>query len=153
MDNFPLADMPRMRSEYSVTPAVRGGTGLRSFAVSTLLYASAANVWSALATGNSGVLITNSSGVPSISASLPSVTLGSGSTATTQSASDNSTKVATTAYTDAQAKYAVRYQADPNAAAPAADPTATDRPHSLMNQIYSQGFSAGAQFANVRSSL
>lgn len=35
-------------------------------AVSTLLYASSANVMSALATANSGVLATNSSGVPSI---------------------------------------------------------------------------------------
>lgn len=39
-------------------------------AISTLLYASASNVMSALATANSSVLITNSSGVPSLGTSL-----------------------------------------------------------------------------------
>lgn len=41
-------------------------------AVNTLLYASSANVMSALATANSGVLVTDGSGVPSISTTLPS---------------------------------------------------------------------------------
>lgn len=41
-------------------------------AINTLLYASSANVMSALATANSGVLITSSGGVPSISSTLPS---------------------------------------------------------------------------------
>lgn len=41
-------------------------------AINTLLYASAANVMSALATANSGVLVTSSGGVPSISSTLPS---------------------------------------------------------------------------------
>lgn len=40
-------------------------------AVNTLLYASSANVLSALATGNSGVLVTSAGGVPSISGTLP----------------------------------------------------------------------------------
>ncbi len=41
-------------------------------AISTVLYASAANVISALATANNGVLITGGTGVPSISSTLPS---------------------------------------------------------------------------------
>jgi hypothetical protein len=39
--------------------------------ISTLLYASAANVMSALATANNGVLVTSATGVPSISTTLP----------------------------------------------------------------------------------
>lgn len=42
-----------------------------------LLYASATNVVSDLATGNNGVLVTDGSGVPSISSTLPAVKLGS----------------------------------------------------------------------------
>jgi hypothetical protein len=45
-------------------------------AVSTLLYASSANVMAALATANNGVLITDGSGVPSISSTLPSAVQG-----------------------------------------------------------------------------
>lgn len=41
-------------------------------AINTLLYASAANVMSALATANSSVLVTDGSGVPSLSTTLPS---------------------------------------------------------------------------------
>ena len=41
-------------------------------AVNTLLYASASNVMSALATANSSVLVTDGSGVPSLSTTLPS---------------------------------------------------------------------------------
>jgi hypothetical protein len=44
-------------------------------AINTLLYASAANTMSALATANSGVLVTGATGVPSISSTLPPVTL------------------------------------------------------------------------------
>jgi hypothetical protein len=51
-------------------------------AINTLLYASAANVMSALATGNNGVLITSSSGVPSY---LAAGTTGQVLTATTGS--------------------------------------------------------------------
>jgi hypothetical protein len=51
-------------------------------AVSTLLYASAANVMNALATGNNGVLITSATGVPSI---LADGTTGQVLTATTGS--------------------------------------------------------------------
>ena len=42
--------------------------------VSTLLYSSSANVISALATANSGILVTSATGVPSISAQLTYVT-------------------------------------------------------------------------------
>jgi hypothetical protein len=51
-------------------------------AINTLLYASAANVMSALSTGNNGVLITSASGVPSI---LADGTTGQVLTATTGS--------------------------------------------------------------------
>jgi len=49
-------------------------------AVNTLLYASSANVMGALATANSGVLATDGSGVPSITATptVTSITFGSG---------------------------------------------------------------------------
>ncbi|MEK7121770.1 MAG: hypothetical protein AAB857_03630, partial [Patescibacteria group bacterium] len=43
-------------------------------AISTILYASAANVISALATANNGVLITSATGVPSISSTIPTAT-------------------------------------------------------------------------------
>lgn len=46
-------------------------------AVSTLLYASSANVMSALTTGNNGVLVTSASGVPSISSSIPTAAAAS----------------------------------------------------------------------------
>ncbi len=46
-------------------------------AISTILYASAANVVSALATANSGILVTSSGGVPSIATDIPTaVTIG-----------------------------------------------------------------------------
>jgi len=46
-------------------------------AVSTLLYASSANVMAALATANSSILVTNSGGVPSWSTTLPAFTTSS----------------------------------------------------------------------------
>lgn len=46
-------------------------------AINTLLYASAANVMSALATANNGVLVTSGTGVPSISSTLPAFTTSS----------------------------------------------------------------------------
>lgn len=45
-------------------------------AINTLLYASSANVMSALATANNGTLITSAGGVPSISSTLPSAVQG-----------------------------------------------------------------------------
>jgi hypothetical protein len=46
-------------------------------AANTLLYASSANTMAALATANSGVLVTSSGGVPSISSTLPAFTTSS----------------------------------------------------------------------------
>ncbi len=50
----------------------RGGTGVASFGgTNTLLYTTTANVLASLATANNGVLVTNGTGVPSISSTLP----------------------------------------------------------------------------------
>lgn len=63
-------------------------------AVSTLLYASSANVMAALATGNNGVLITSAGGVPSISSTLPSAVQGNiTSTGTITSGTWNGTAI------------------------------------------------------------
>ena len=59
-------------SGASTTPQWSTSTYPLTNAVSTLLYASSANVMAALATANNGVLITSNSGVPSISSTLPS---------------------------------------------------------------------------------
>ena len=60
-------------------------------------YASSTNAVSPLATANSGLLVTSAGGVPSIGTAIPA-----GVTATTQAQTDNSTKVATTAYVKLQ---------------------------------------------------
>ena len=80
----------------SALPVAQGGTGLSSTTINQLLYSSSASTIAGLATANSSVLVTNGSGVPSLSTALPN-----GVTATTQSALDNSTKAATTAYVNA----------------------------------------------------
>ncbi|MCA1841465.1 MAG: hypothetical protein LC723_14270 [Actinobacteria bacterium] len=52
----------------------RGGTGLTAFGgTNTLLYTTAASALSSIATANSQVLVTNGSGVPAWSATLPAV--------------------------------------------------------------------------------
>ena len=51
---------------------VKGGTGLTSTVANQILYSSATNTISGLATANSGVLVTSGAGVPSISSTLPS---------------------------------------------------------------------------------
>jgi len=58
----------------SSTPwgVTNGGTGLTSTTVSQILYSSSNNVISGLSTANNGVLVTNGSGVPSVSSTLPS---------------------------------------------------------------------------------
>lgn len=61
-------------SGASTTPAWSTTTYPATNAVSTLLYASSANVMAALATANDGVLITSGTGVPSISSTIPSAT-------------------------------------------------------------------------------
>jgi hypothetical protein len=59
-------------SGSSTTPAWSTSTYPATNAINTLLYASSANTMAALATANSGVLITSGAGVPSISSTLPS---------------------------------------------------------------------------------
>jgi hypothetical protein len=49
-----------------------GGTGLSSTTANNILYSSASNTISQIATANDGVLITSGAGVPSISSTLPS---------------------------------------------------------------------------------
>lgn len=63
-------------SGASGAPAWSTSTYPTTNAVSTLLYASSANVMAALATANNGVLITSAGGVPSISSTLPSAVQG-----------------------------------------------------------------------------
>ena len=64
--------MPRiLASATSPLIVTDGGTGLSTIAISTILYASAADTIAALATANNGVLITSGTGVPSISSTLP----------------------------------------------------------------------------------
>jgi len=64
-------------------------------AANTLIYTTALDTYAVIASANSSLLVTSGTGVPSLSTAIPD-----GVTATTQSASDNSTKVATTAYVD-----------------------------------------------------
>lgn len=56
-----------LQSGASTTPAWSTSTYPASNAINTLIYASSANVMAALATANSGVLVTSATGVPSIS--------------------------------------------------------------------------------------
>lgn len=60
-----------LQSGASTTPSWSTTTYPATNSVNTLLYASSANVMSALATANSGVLVTSAGGVPSISSTLP----------------------------------------------------------------------------------
>lgn len=60
-----------IRSGSSTTPAWSTSTYPATNAINTLLYASAANVMSALATANSSILVTSSGGVPSLSTTIP----------------------------------------------------------------------------------
>jgi hypothetical protein len=61
-------------SGASTTPLWSTSTYPTTNAANTILYASSANVMAALATANSGVLITSGSGVPSISTTIPATT-------------------------------------------------------------------------------
>lgn len=61
-----LMSLTATTTQYSTT------TYPTTNAVNTLLWASSANVMSALATANSGVLVTSGAGIPSISSTLPS---------------------------------------------------------------------------------
>lgn len=65
-----------MLSGNAATPSWSTSTYPSTNAVSTLLYASSANVMAALATANNGTLITSGAGVPSISSTLPAAVQG-----------------------------------------------------------------------------
>src|SRR3989338_1093327 len=66
-----------LQSGASAAPTWTTTTYPATNAVSTLLYASSANVMAALATANSGVLVTSGTGVPSIATDIPTaVTIG-----------------------------------------------------------------------------
>lgn len=73
-------------SGASTTPQWSTSTYPLTNAVSTLLYASSANVMAALATANSAALVTNSSGVPSWSGTMTNGQLIIGSTTATPTA-------------------------------------------------------------------
>ena len=63
-----------LQSGASTTPAWSTTTWPATTTINRLLWSSAANVISDLATGNNGVLITSSGGVPSISSTIPNAT-------------------------------------------------------------------------------
>ena len=60
-----------LQSGSNTTPAWSTTTWPATSTINQLLYSSAANVISGLATGNNGVLITSAGGVPNISSTLP----------------------------------------------------------------------------------
>ena len=64
-----------LRSGATAAPSWSTSTYPATNAINTLLYASSANVMSALATANNGVLVTDSGGIPSISSTLPAAVL------------------------------------------------------------------------------
>jgi len=65
-----------LQSGSSAAPSWSTTTYPATNAANTLLYASSANTMAALATANSGVLITSAGGVPSISSTLPAAVQG-----------------------------------------------------------------------------
>lgn len=142
MDRFYHSDYPRYKAEYSILPSARGGTGLNTFAINSMLYAASANTWAVVAAGTNSILVSNASNVPSWSTTLPLVTLNAAQTATTPIRSTNSTLIATTAF--------VQSTIDPNTAAPGSDPVVTDRPHSLMNEIHSFGYRPSIALSSLR---
>lgn len=92
-----------LMSGSSTTPAWSTATYPATTTVNRLLYSSSANVVAGLTTANSSVLVTDGSGVPSLSTTIPAVTLNSATVATTQTAADSSTKLATTAFVNGTA--------------------------------------------------
>lgn len=72
-----------LQSGASTTPAWSTSTYPATNGISTLLYASSANVMAALPTANSSVLVTSSGGVPSLSTTLPSGLAATNMTLTT----------------------------------------------------------------------
>ena len=83
-----------LQSGSSAAPAWSTATWPATTTINRIIYSSAANTVGEITTGNSGVLVTSSGGVPSISTSIPS-----GVTAATNSnAADATTQVATNAF-------------------------------------------------------
>ena len=64
-----------LQSNAAAAPSYSTSTYPATNAINTILYASAANVMSALATANNGVLVTSGAGVPSISSTLPAAVI------------------------------------------------------------------------------
>lgn len=66
---------------FSTATVAGGGTGLTATTANEILYSSANNTIAGLATANNGVLATNGSGIPSITATptVTSITFGTGS--------------------------------------------------------------------------
>jgi hypothetical protein len=83
-----------LQSGASTTPAWSTATYPATTTINRLLYSSAANVISDLATANSGILVTSAGGVPSIGTAIPN-----GVTATSQAFGTSDTTLATTAFT------------------------------------------------------
>jgi len=159
MDNFALHDTPIWHDPVTAARPSRGGTGLRTWATNSMLYATAANVWGTVAPANSSVLISSGGGVPSWSTTVPAVSLGSGTTVTAPSANDNSTKIVSSAWTITQIVQAVGAYLttgganDPNSAAPNVEGVTVDRPHSRAAMVYAYGYNPGAVLNQVRSSF
>lgn len=82
-----------LQSGASTLPAWSTTTWPATTTINRLLWSSAANVISDLATANSSVLVTDSGGIPSLSTAIPN-----GATGTTQAADDSTTKLATDAF-------------------------------------------------------
>lgn len=101
MDDATAADQ-RTTLELEIGTDVQAyDSGLNSIAglttvANNLIYTTASDTYAVITPANSSLLVTSGAGVPSLSTAIPD-----GVTATTQAASDNSTKVATTAYVDA----------------------------------------------------
>jgi hypothetical protein len=82
-----------LQSGATAAPAWSTTTWPATTTINRLLYSSAANVISDLATANSAVLVTDSGGIPSLGTAVPN-----GVTGTTQAIDDSTTKLATDAF-------------------------------------------------------
>jgi hypothetical protein len=65
------ATLTQLTSLFLPLSVANGGTGLTSTTINQILYSSAANTITGLATAASGVLVTSAGGVPSISSTVP----------------------------------------------------------------------------------
>jgi len=85
-------------SGSNAAPAWSTATYPATTTANQILYSNANNTVSGLSTANSSLLVTGSSGIPALSTTIPN-----GVIATTQSAGDSSTKIATTAFVNSTA--------------------------------------------------